>query len=90
MSDLHFLSACEQSALIRSRALSPVNLIRVCLERIQRYDGALRAYITVCGEQSPIQYTDFTVLANLGIEPSAIAVRTESRIKSGRELFDAA
>jgi len=38
--------------------------------------------------KSPIQYTDFTVLANLGIEPSAIAVRTESPIKSGRELFD--
>jgi putative tricarboxylic transport membrane protein len=38
--------------------------------------------------KSPIQYTDFTVLANLGIEPSAIAVRTESPIKSGRDLFD--
>ena len=38
--------------------------------------------------KSAIQYTDFTVLANLGIEPSAIAVRAESPIKSGRELFD--
>jgi putative tricarboxylic transport membrane protein len=38
--------------------------------------------------KSPIHFADFTVLANLGIEPSAIAVRTESPIKSGRELFD--
>ena len=38
--------------------------------------------------KSPIQYSDFTVLANLGIEPSAIAVRTKSPIKSGHELFD--
>jgi putative tricarboxylic transport membrane protein len=38
--------------------------------------------------RSPVQYTDFTVLANLGIEPSAIAVRAESPIKSGRDLFD--
>ena len=28
------------------------------------------------------------VIANLGTEPSALAVRTESSIKSGRELFD--
>ena len=90
MSDLHFLSACEQSAIDPQPGALAGNLIRVCLERIQRYDGALRAYITVCGEQRPIQYTDFTVLANLGIEPSAIAVRTESPIKSGRELFDGA
>jgi putative tricarboxylic transport membrane protein len=38
--------------------------------------------------KSPIHYTDFTVLANLGTEPSAIAVRLDSPIKSGRELFD--
>jgi putative tricarboxylic transport membrane protein len=38
--------------------------------------------------KSPVHYTDFTVLANLGIEPSAIAVRTESPIVSGRALFD--
>lgn len=38
--------------------------------------------------RSPIHYADFTVIANLGIEPSAMAVRTESPIKSGRDLFD--
>ncbi|HSQ05564.1 MAG TPA: amidase, partial [Burkholderiales bacterium] len=50
--DLAFLSATEQSRLIRSRQLSPVELVRTCLERIQRYDGVLRAYITVCADQA--------------------------------------
>ena len=38
--------------------------------------------------KSPIHFNDFSVIANLGTEPSALAVRTESPIKSGRELFD--
>ena len=37
---------------------------------------------------SPIHYTDFTIIANLGIEPSAIAVRAESPIKTAQELFE--
>src|SRR5688572_23097528 len=52
MPDLHYLSACEQGELIRTRKLSPVDLVRASLERIERYDGALRAYITVCREQA--------------------------------------
>ena len=55
MSDLHFLSACEQGELIRSRKLSPVELVRTCLDRIERYDGALRAYITVCADEALAQ-----------------------------------
>ena len=37
---------------------------------------------------SPIHYTDFSVVANLGIEPSAIAVRADSPIKSAKEFFE--
>lgn len=50
--ELHFLSASEQGALIRSRQISPVELVQAYLDRIERYDGVLRAYITVCGEQA--------------------------------------
>ena len=53
--DLVFLSAAEQGRLIRSRKLSPVELVRAYLDRIERYDGILRAYITVCGEQALAQ-----------------------------------
>jgi aspartyl-tRNA(Asn)/glutamyl-tRNA(Gln) amidotransferase subunit A len=52
MNPLHFLSATEQANLIRSRKLSPVDLVRACLDRIARYDTTLRAYITVCSEQA--------------------------------------
>ena len=53
--ELVFLSAAEQGRLIRSRKLSPVELVRACLERIERYDPVLRAYITVCSDQALAQ-----------------------------------
>jgi aspartyl-tRNA(Asn)/glutamyl-tRNA(Gln) amidotransferase subunit A len=53
--DLCYLSAAEQGRLIRDRRLSPVELVSACLERIGRYDGVLRAYITVLAEQALAQ-----------------------------------
>jgi len=53
--DLCYLSAAEQGRLIRDRRLSPVELVSACLERIGRYDGVLRAYITVLSEQALAQ-----------------------------------
>jgi aspartyl-tRNA(Asn)/glutamyl-tRNA(Gln) amidotransferase subunit A len=50
--DLALLSAAEQGRLIRSREISPVELVRRCLDRIERYDPTLRAYITVCADQA--------------------------------------
>ncbi|MBI4206626.1 MAG: Asp-tRNA(Asn)/Glu-tRNA(Gln) amidotransferase GatCAB subunit A, partial [Betaproteobacteria bacterium] len=49
-SDLVFLSAARQAKLIRQRAISPCDLVQACLDRIERYDPVLRAYITVCAE----------------------------------------
>src|SRR3954462_2954081 len=49
-SELAYLSAAEQGRLIRARKLSPVELVKNCLARIERYDSVLRAYITVCGD----------------------------------------
>jgi len=45
--DLVWLGVTEAAALIRSRQLSPVELVQAYLERIDRLDGELRAYITV-------------------------------------------
>lgn len=50
--DLIFLSAAEQAPLIRSRSISPRELVTAYLGRIERYDPVLRAYITVCAEQA--------------------------------------
>ena len=50
--EIHYLSAREQGELIRTRQLSPVELVRSALDRIERYDPVLRAFITVCGERA--------------------------------------
>ena len=48
--DVASLGASRQAELVRRRQLSPVELVRTYLERIDRLDGRLRAYITVCRE----------------------------------------
>jgi aspartyl-tRNA(Asn)/glutamyl-tRNA(Gln) amidotransferase subunit A len=50
--ELAFLDAVELARLIRTRQVSPVELVRLYLERIDRLDGRLRAYITVCREEA--------------------------------------
>lgn len=53
MSDsLHYLSISEASSLIRERTLSPVELTRVHLERIDTLDARLHAFITVMRESA--------------------------------------
>jgi aspartyl-tRNA(Asn)/glutamyl-tRNA(Gln) amidotransferase subunit A len=48
--DLAFLGAARQAALIRAKQISPVELVRIYLARIERLDPSLGAYITVCRE----------------------------------------
>jgi Asp-tRNA(Asn)/Glu-tRNA(Gln) amidotransferase A subunit family amidase len=48
--DIVYLSAARQAALISARQLSPVELVQAYLDRIDRLDGRLRAYITVTRE----------------------------------------
>ena len=45
--DLAFSSARRLAALVRERQVSPVEITRLYLERIERLDPRLRAYITV-------------------------------------------
>jgi aspartyl-tRNA(Asn)/glutamyl-tRNA(Gln) amidotransferase subunit A len=47
---LAFASAARQAALVRDREVSPGELVRLYLDRIERLDRRLRAYITVCAE----------------------------------------
>jgi len=48
--DLAFLGARRLAGLVRDRQLSPVELTQLYLERIERLDGRLRAFITVLPE----------------------------------------
>ncbi|GAA3103658.1 hypothetical protein GCM10020001_021200 [Nonomuraea salmonea] len=52
MPELHELSALDQARSIRSRDISPVELTRHYLDRIQRIDPGIGAYVTVTGEQA--------------------------------------
>src|SRR5436190_15164673 len=53
MSDaLTSLTAVEVASQIRSKGLSPVELTRAYLERIEQLDGRLNSYITVCHEEA--------------------------------------
>src|SRR5215475_5350318 len=48
--ELAFTSALEQSELIRSRMVSPVELVETYLERIDRLNPQLNCYLTVAHE----------------------------------------
>jgi amidase len=50
--DLAFASALEQAQLIRQRQVSPLELVELYLERIQRLDPQLGSYFTVISEQA--------------------------------------
>ncbi len=47
-----FLSATEQAALVRSGEVAPLELVDLYLERIERIDPELNAYVTVCADEA--------------------------------------
>ena len=49
--DLAFAPALEQAQLIRRREVSPVEVVELYLDRIQRLDADLGSYFTVALEQ---------------------------------------
>jgi amidase len=50
--DLAFTPALQQAQLIRQRQVSPLELVELYLERIQRLDSQLGSYFTVVAEQA--------------------------------------
>lgn len=50
--DLAGLSLKEASELLRRKAASPVDLTQACLKRIETYNSALNAFITVTRDQA--------------------------------------
>ena len=51
-SSLCFLTISEASSLIRTRKISPVELTKAFLNRIEKLDSTLRAYITVLSDHA--------------------------------------
>ncbi|NJL46642.1 MAG: amidase, partial [Leptolyngbyaceae cyanobacterium SM2_5_2] len=50
--DLAFLPALEQARLIRTQAISPLELVEIYLERIERLNPTLGAYVAVMADQA--------------------------------------
>jgi aspartyl-tRNA(Asn)/glutamyl-tRNA(Gln) amidotransferase subunit A len=50
--ELPYLSLTEASALIKARRLSPVELTQAILDRVDRLDGAVGAFITVTRDEA--------------------------------------
>jgi aspartyl-tRNA(Asn)/glutamyl-tRNA(Gln) amidotransferase subunit A len=50
--DLCFLSAAELAAQIRTRAVSPVEIVEAYLERIATFNDSLRAYLYIASDQA--------------------------------------
>ena len=53
--DLPFLPVTELAPLLRSRQLSPVELTRQVLERIEAVEPKVNAYITVLADEAMAQ-----------------------------------
>ena len=49
---IHYATIAEQAALLRSKTVSPVELTRAYLDRIDRLDRRLRAYIAVLSDSA--------------------------------------
>ena len=52
MTDLHFLTIAQASALIRVKKLSPVELTEACLARVKSLDGRLNSHLLLLEEQA--------------------------------------
>ena len=68
MSDFHRNSLTELAAGLRARRFSSVELVRACLERIDKHQGTLNAFISVTREQAlrDAQAADRTLTAGGG------------------------
>lgn len=53
--DIAYLSIAEAGALFRSKELSPVELTRTYLNRIDRLDPTIQSFLTVTGDQAMAQ-----------------------------------
>jgi len=50
--ELAFLTATEQAELVRAGKVTPVELVETYLERIERLNPELNAFVTVCGDEA--------------------------------------
>jgi aspartyl-tRNA(Asn)/glutamyl-tRNA(Gln) amidotransferase subunit A len=52
MSDIAWLPLSALSRLVEKRQVSPVEIVQALLDRIDRHNGVIRSYITVCSDRA--------------------------------------
>jgi aspartyl-tRNA(Asn)/glutamyl-tRNA(Gln) amidotransferase subunit A len=50
--DLLYLPAVHLAELIRSRKLSPIELVEAYLHRIEQLNGTYKSFITICSDEA--------------------------------------
>ena len=60
MTELHYMTIREAGGLIRDGKLSPVELTRAFLDRIQAVDGRVRSYVTLTADSAMEEATFLT------------------------------
>ena len=69
--DLAFAGVIDLARMIARKEVSPVEVVRVHLDRIGALDGSLRAYITVCGDAAlaAARVAEGALMADGGVGP---------------------
>ena len=89
--DLPFLSAAATAQAMRSKQVSPVDVVQAYLERIERFDSTLHAYITVLREEALSAARQAEQVADTWGERRAVVWRTrggEGSISDQRRADD--
>lgn len=50
MTDIALLEATEQARLVREKRISPVELVELYMDRIERYEGHLNSFVTIADD----------------------------------------
>jgi aspartyl-tRNA(Asn)/glutamyl-tRNA(Gln) amidotransferase subunit A len=71
MTDLAWTPATALARMIAAKEVSPVDVVRACLDRIAALDGRLRAFITVCADAAleAAQAAEARVMAGDAVGP---------------------
>jgi amidase len=95
--DVAFAGAARQAEMVRSGEVSPSELVRLCLERIERLDPQLNAFRVVLGEQALLEAEQAEARLKGGDERPLlgvpIAIKDESEVAGqvkmlGTDAFD--
>ena len=70
---IHYMSASELAALIRTRALSPVEVIKETLDRIEAVNALINAFVAMRADETIAEAKDLEARMAHGRKPGPLA-----------------